>query len=267
MIKVCVAGATGWTGEPLARALRLHSTLTLHSAVARSSAGRDLGEVFSVEAWGVPVFGTVGEGLAGADVLIDYTSHASIKEHTLLAISQGVHVVVGSSGLTGADFDEIDQAARQAGVGVVASGNFAVTAALAQAAALLAAKFLPSWEVIDYASDTKPDVPSGTARELAERLSAVHRPIEGVSIQNTAGPIEARGADIDGTRVHSLRLPGHTVGTDAVFGLPGEKLTIKFEAGSSASPYVDGTLLAAEKVPDLVGLVRGLDRLLLGESG
>jgi 4-hydroxy-tetrahydrodipicolinate reductase len=267
MIKVCVAGATGWTGEPLSRALRTHSNLSLHSAVARSCAGQDLGEVFGEETWGVPVYRTVAEGIESADVLIDYTSHASIKEHTMLAIARGVHVVVGSSGLTGADFDEIDKAAQEAAVGVVASGNFAVTAALAQAAALLAARYLPAWEVIDYASDTKPDVPSGTARELAERLSEVHRPAQGVPLGQTAGPIEARGADVDGTRVHSLRLPGHTVGTDAVFGLPGEKLTIRFEAGSSASPYVDGTLLAAQKVPELVGLVRGLDRLLLGDIG
>ena len=267
MTKVCVAGATGWTGEPLARALRSHATLRLHSAVARSAAGSDLGDVLDGTHWGVPVFGTVADALDGVDVLIDYTSHATIKAHTLLAISRGVHVVVGSSGMTGADFENIDAAARAAGVGVVASGNFAVTAALAQAAALLAAKHLPSWEVIDYASDTKPDVPSGTARELAERLSAVHRPVEGVAIADTAGPIEARGADIDGTRVHSLRLPGHTVGTDAVFGLPGEKLTIRFEAGSSADPYVAGTLLAAAKVPELVGVTRGLDRLLLGDLG
>jgi 4-hydroxy-tetrahydrodipicolinate reductase len=80
-------------------------------------------------------------------------------------------VVVGSSGLTASDLAEIDSAARERSVGVVASGNFSVTAAMCQAAALLAARHLPHWEVIDYASEAKPDVPSGTARELAERLA------------------------------------------------------------------------------------------------
>ena len=263
MIKVCLAGATGWTGEALSRALRESSEFELVTAVARSSAGRDLGDVLVGESWGVPVVGTVAEALDGVDVFIDYTSHATVFDHIMTAIDAGVHAIVGSSGLTGADFARIDEAARTKGVGVVAAGNFALTAALAQAAALLAARHLPSWEVIDYASAGKPDVPSGTARELAEKLSAVHRPEFEVDPDTVAGPKEARGADIDGTRVHSLRLPGHTVGTDAVFGLPGEKLTIRFEAGSAATPYVFGTLIAAKAVVHKVGLVRGLDTLLL----
>ena len=85
-------------------------------------------------------------------------------------------VVIGSSGLTADDFAEIDAAARARSLGVVASGNFSLTAAMCQAGALLAARHLPTWEVIDYASATKPDVPSGTARELAERLGEVRRP-------------------------------------------------------------------------------------------
>jgi dihydrodipicolinate reductase len=84
-----------------------------------------------------------------------------------------VAVVIGTSGLTAADFEEIDAAARDRGVGVIAAGNFSLTAAMAQAGALLAARHLPSWEVIDYASAGKPDAPSGTARELAERLGEV----------------------------------------------------------------------------------------------
>ena len=109
-------------------------------------------------------------------MLIEYTSHEAVKANTLAALERGVGVVVGSSGLTAADFDEIDAAARERGTGVIAAGNFSLTAAMAQAAALLAARHLPHWEVIDYASAAKADVPSGTARELAERLAAVRAP-------------------------------------------------------------------------------------------
>jgi 4-hydroxy-tetrahydrodipicolinate reductase len=148
-------------------------------------------------------------------------------------------------------------------VGVVASGNFSVTAAMCQAAALLAARHLPQWEIIDYASSAKPDVPSGTARELAERLAEVREPELGVPIEDLHGPQEARGATIDGTQVHSVRLPSFVVSTEVVFAAPDERLSIRHDAGGTPEPYVEGTLLAVRRVPELVGLTRGLDTLLL----
>lgn len=264
MINICLAGATGWTGRALALALQSSDEFNLVSAVARQTAGRDLGEVLEDNNWAVPIFQKVEEALDGVDVLIDYTSHSAVKENILLGINRGVHGIVGSSGLTAQDFAEIHEAALAGNVGVVAAGNFAITAAMAQAAALLVAQHLPTWEVIDYASATKPDVPSGTARELAERMSQVHTPSIGVPVNEIAGPQEARGADIDGTRVHSVRLPGFVVATETVFGLPDERLTIRFDAGSSPTPYVAGTLIAAKAVVAKVGLIRGLDTLLLG---
>ncbi len=263
MIKISLAGATGWTGKALAVAIHRSNDLQLVSALARSTSGQDLGVVLEGTEWGVPIHGSLSEVLEGADVLIEYTGHASVKAHTLGAIEHGVHVIVGSSGMSAADYDEIDAVAKKHGVGVVAAGNFALTAALAQAAAGVGARHLPQWEVIDYASSTKPDVPSGTARELAEKLSAVHRPEIGVPVKDLAGPQEGRGADINGTQVHSVRLPSFVVSTEVVFGLPDQRLTIRFDAGSSAEPYVDGTLLAVREVAKTVGLTRGLENLLL----
>ena len=207
--------------------------------------------------------GTVEEALDDTDVLIDYTSATAVKANTLAAIEAGVAVVIGSSGLTASDFAEIDSAAHERSVGVVASGNFSLTAAMCQAAALLAARHLPQWEVIDYASATKEDVPSGTARELAERLGEIRRPDVGHPIEDLHGPQEARGATVGGAQVHSVRLPSFVVSTEVVFGLPDECLTIRHDAGGTAEPYVEGTLLAVRKVPELVGLTRGLDAVLL----
>jgi 4-hydroxy-tetrahydrodipicolinate reductase len=176
--------------------------LALRSAVARSAAGRDLGEALGRDPLGVPVHGTVAEALAGIDVLVDYTSATAVKANALAAVEAGVAVVIGSSGLTSADFEELDAAARERSVGVVASGNFSLTAAMCQAAALLAARHLPHWEVIDYAGADKPDVPSGTARELAERLGEVRAPERGYPLDDLHGPREARGATVGGTQVH-----------------------------------------------------------------
>jgi 4-hydroxy-tetrahydrodipicolinate reductase len=265
-LSVCLAGATGWTGRALVRGILDAPDLRLAAAVSRSAAGADLGAALGGEALGVPVHATVGEALDGVDVLVDYTSATAVRANTLAAVAAGVSVVVGSSGLTAEDFAAIDTAARERGVGVVASGNFSLTAAMAQAAALLAARHLPQWEVIDYASATKPDVPSGTARELAERLGAVRPPLIGHPIADLHGPREARGATVGGAQVHSVRLPSFVVSTEVVFGLPDERLTIRHDAGGTPEPYVAGTLIAVRRVPGLVGVTRGLDTLLLGDG-
>lgn len=265
-IRVCIAGATGWTGRALVAAVAEAPDLSLVSAVSRSAAGRDLGEALGGDPLGVPVHGSVAEALEGVDVLVDYTSATAVKGNTLAAIEAGVSVVIGSSGLTASDFDEIEAAARERSVGVIASGNFSLTAAMCQAAALLAARHLPQWEVIDYASATKPDVPSGTARELAERLGEVRRPELGHPIEKLQGPSEARGATVGGAQVHSVRLPGFVVSTEVVFGLPDERLTVRHDAGGTPEPYVQGTLVAVRRASSLVGLTRGLDTLLLSEE-
>jgi 4-hydroxy-tetrahydrodipicolinate reductase len=264
MTGVCIAGATGWTGRALVDGVLAADDLELRSAVARASAGQDLGAALGRASLGVPVHGTVAEALDGVDVLIDYTSHEAVKANTLAALERGVGVVIGTSGLTAADFEQIDAAARAHGVAVVAAGNFSLTAAMLQAAALLAARHLPQWEVIDYASDAKSDVPSGTARELAERLEAVRAPLAAQPPDAVAGPAEARGATIGSAQVHSLRLPGFVISAEVIFGLPDERLSIRHDAGGSAAPYVAGTLLAARALAGRSGLTRGLDTLLLG---
>jgi 4-hydroxy-tetrahydrodipicolinate reductase len=263
MLRICIAGATGWTGSALVRAVLDADDLTLSGAVARSAAGSDIGTALGGEPVGVVVQAVVPGAVSDCDVLIDYTSHLVVRENTLAAIEHGVAVVIGTSGLTGDQLDEIDRAARARGVGVIAAGNFSLTAAMAQAGALLAARHLPQWEIIDYASSTKADVPSGTARELAERLAAVREPIIGRPLDEIAGPREARGATVAGSQVHSLRLPSFVVSTEVVFGLPDERLVIRHDAGGTPTPYVAGTLLAARAAPGRVGLTRGLDTLLL----
>ena len=264
-IRVCVAGATGWAGAAVTRHI-LASTdgdFTLAGAVARQQAGSDIGEALGLPPAGIRIARTVEDALqAPTDVLIDYTRPDAVKTYTLTALDRGVRVVVGTSGLTAADYDEIDHAATERGLGVIAAGNFSITAALAKHFALMAAKYLPSWELIDYAHDHKIDAPSGTVRELAEELGQVGKPEIAVPIEQTHGVPATRGATVEGTQVHSIRLPGYVIAFEAVFGLPDERLTLRHDAGAGAGPYVAGTLLAAREVLRTTGPVRGLDRLL-----
>jgi len=266
MIKVCVAGVTGWTGSEVARGILRSTQFELVAAVARKSAGQDIGEVLGMEKRGLVIDANLETALAKpVDVLIEYTHASSAKEHVLCALNKNVRVVIGSSGLSAQDFEEIDSISREKKLGVIAAGNFSLTANLAKHFSLLAAQYLPTWEIIDYADEHKPDAPSGTTRELAEQMSQVRANELLIPIESTIGFKTARGASIAGTQVHSLRLPGYKLSFETLFGLPDERLSIRHDAGASAVPYVAGTLLAAEKVMQTIGLIRGLDKLLFAK--
>ena len=256
MIAICIAGATGWTGRALVDGVLAADDLELRSAVARSAAGQVIG--------GAPAYGAVAEALDGVDVLIEFTSHHAAKEHALTAIERGVAVVIGTSGLTAEDFDEIDAAARERGVGVVAAGNFSLTAAMAQAAALLVAPHLPQLgghRLRERDQGRRPERHRARAGRAARRdpraraRPAARRDRRAAS-RRAARPSPAR-------QVHSVRLPSFVVSTEVLFGLPDERLSIRHDAGGSPAPYVAGTLLAARAAPERAGLTRGLDTLLL----
>jgi 4-hydroxy-tetrahydrodipicolinate reductase len=255
--KVVVAGATGWAGSALTRGIAQCDDLGMVGAVSRSTAGRSLGEVLGVEGLTTVVSGTAAEALeSGPDVFVEYTHPSVALDNVLAAIQAGAHVVVGTSGLSSGDYQVIDDEAKARGVGVLACGNFSITAVLMMKFSEMAATWVKNWEVIDYASAGKVDAPSGTARELASRLSALS--VE----KEILGGRDARGATIEGTQVHSLRLPSYVIGIESIFGQQDERLTLRHDAGPSAEPYVAGALLAIRKVHGLVGVHRGLDTVM-----
>jgi len=255
MIRIIVGGVTGWVGRPLAEAIENAEDLQLAGAIARQAAGERIGDVV--------IHGSLAEALASpADVFVDYTSAAAVRDHVFAAIQKGLHVVIGSSGLSNDDFDALHRAASDAKVGVIAVGNFAISAALLQRFAVEAAKYFPMWEIIDTAYAGKIDAPSGTARELAWRMSEVRKPELEVPLDKTLGDPAARGADVSGSRVHSIRVPGYTIGLEVRFGQQDQRLTLQYDGGTGAAPYIAGTLLAIRRVHEFVGLVRGMDRIL-----
>jgi 4-hydroxy-tetrahydrodipicolinate reductase len=267
-IRVCIAGVTGWAGSAVARAILASETIELVAGLALDRVGEDLGTVLG----GKPLGTLVAPDLATAlgtpfDVLIDFTKPDSVKARTRQALAAGKQVIVGTSGLSAADYGELEAVALAHGTGFIASGNFSITATLAKHFALTAARYLPSCEVVDYADAGKVDAPSGTSLELAEALGAI-RPSElAVPLDRTHGYPATRGAALAGIQVHAVRLPGFVLSFETIFGLPDERLTIRHDAGSGAEPYVYGVLLAAQKIPGLKGMIRGLDTLLFGAAG
>jgi 4-hydroxy-tetrahydrodipicolinate reductase len=261
-LTVCVSGALGSVGRTLVAGIAAADGYSLHSAVARREVGRDAGDVVMGRRVGVAIEDDLERALdRRPDVLIDYTHPSVIRRHVDLALSRQVPVVIGTTGLTDADFERIDGAARSAGVGV-ATGNFSVTAALMQHLARFAARHVADWEIVEYGPARKPDAPSGTARELAELLHHERAGAATPAPAEPTGPPEARGAAIGGAHVHSIRLPGCSSAVEVVFGLPGERLIIRHDEQGDAGIFVSGSLLAARRIQERPGLVRGLDTLL-----
>ena len=264
MIGIVLVGTTGWVGRDLVRAIAAADDLRLVAAVARNAAGRDAGEAAGLgRALGVTIVPTLEAALAvPADVVVDYTKPNVVKAHVLAAVAAQRCVVIGTSGLTADDYAEIERAATAADVGVIAAGNFSITATLMKRAALEAARYVRDVEIIDFGGAGKPDVPSGTAREVAEALGAMRMPASSKPVAELGGARETRGATIGKTQVHSVRMPGYALSCEVVFGADGERLSIRHDAGPSAQPYVSGTLLAVREVAKVKGLLRGMDALL-----
>ncbi|MCA3562733.1 MAG: 4-hydroxy-tetrahydrodipicolinate reductase [Methylocystis sp.] len=265
-IRITLAGATGWVGRALVAAIKQAPDLSLVAATSRKQKGRDAGEAAGIGRIGLPLSGTLAEALATpSDVVIEYTKPDSVKHHVLAALAHGRHVVIGTSGLTAEEYAKIDVAAQSAGKGVLAAGNFSITATLLRRFALEAARYVPDVEVIDYASASKPDTPSGTGRELGELLSEVRQKATSKPVSELGGVRETRGGAIgagEPVQVHSIRMPSFVLSCEAIFGAPDERLVIRHDAGSSATPYVAGTLLAARRVHSFTGLKRGLDHVM-----
>ncbi|WP_127754493.1 4-hydroxy-tetrahydrodipicolinate reductase [Devosia sp. 1566] len=264
-IRVALAGATGKVGKALAVAIARAEDLTLTGAVARSSAGQDLSALIGAGP-SLTIAATLAEALdTPSDVVVDYTKPQAVKAHALMALAAGRHLVIGTSGLSADDFEEIAASAEAQGRGVLAAGNFSITATLLRRFALDAARYVPDVEIIDYGPGAKTDVPSGTAREMAEFLAPIRGAGTVVAVDKLTGLPATRGASIGSphaVQVHSVRVPSYALSCEVIFGADNERLTLRHDAGAAPAPYVAGTLLAIRKVGSFSGLRRGLDSIL-----
>ena len=262
-LKVCLAGVTGWAGSALAAGIFQADDLDLVVGISRNHSGKTVGAKLDIKGFDTPIVSTVAEAFSfEPEIFFEFTKPDVAKSNILMALKDGCHVVVGTSGLNDNDYHEIDIVAKEVKRGVLAVGNFALTVVLLQKFAEISAKYIPHWEIIDYADSGKVDSPSGTARELASRLGSIRDSQLDVEIENSDGPVESRGVRLNGSQVHSIRLPGYIISLDAIFGMPDQKLVLRHEAGSSAEPYVEGALLAIRNVNTLAGLHRGLDSVM-----
>jgi 4-hydroxy-tetrahydrodipicolinate reductase len=246
-IRVGVLGARGRMGLEVCKAVDAADDLALVSMIDQGE------ELFQASD-------------AGAQVLVDFTNPDVVMDNLEWAIGQGIHVVVGTSGFTEDRLETVrDWLAAQPGVGVLVAPNFGIGAVLMMQFAARAARYFDSVEIIEQHHPRKIDAPSGTAMHTAKviadaRAAANCAPMPDATKEEQLG---ARGTEIGGVRIHSVRAAGLVAHQEVLFGTSGETLTIRHDSLDRSS-FMPGVLLAVRNVVRRPGLTIGLDPLLEG---
>ncbi len=248
-IKVAVLGAAGRMGTNVCAAVEGAADLEL---VARLDAGDDI---------------AAGLAASGADVVVDFTVPSVTEANVHAAIDAGMHVVVGTTGWDDDSRGRVTEhlarrAAEGVALGVLIAPNFGLSAVLAMTFAAKAARYFESVEVVELHHPDKVDAPSGTARHTAHAIAAA-RAEAGVapSPDATEDGWEARGMDVDGVRVHAVRLRGLVAHEEILLGNVGEQLSIRQDSFDRVS-FMPGVLLGVREVGGRPGLTVGLEHVL-----
>ncbi|MEG0261330.1 MAG: 4-hydroxy-tetrahydrodipicolinate reductase, partial [Lysinibacillus sp.] len=195
------------------------------------------------------------------DVLIDLTTPEAVYVHTKVALENGVRPVIGTTGFTDEQLQELTELAAKEKIGAIIAPNFAVGAVLMMKFSAMAAKYMPDVEIIELHHDQKLDAPSGTAVKTAQLIQE-NRPSHAQGHPDEKETIAgARGADFDGMRIHSVRLQGLVAHQEVLFGGEGQMLTIRHDSYNRTS-FMSGVKLCVEKVIQLDHLVYGLENIL-----
>lgn len=253
MIRVAVLGAGGRMGGEVCRAIAAEEDLALVAGIDPEHAGQERGAI-RID----PSIERLSE--AGADVAVDFTHPTSVMANVRWCLDHRVHTVVGTTGLTPVDLDELRELADKSDANCIVAPNFALGAALLLRFATEAARHFDAAEVIELHHDGKADAPSGTAIATARSIGNARQ--GGWSAPEALGEhARARGADIEGVQVHAIRLPGLVAHQEVLFGGPGQVLSIRHDVMDRAA-FMPGVLLAVRTVGSRPGLTVGLDALL-----
>jgi 4-hydroxy-tetrahydrodipicolinate reductase len=236
--RVGVLGAGGRMGAETCRAVDADAELELVARIGRGDARERLVE-------------------AGARVAVDFTTPAAVKDNVRFCLENRIHVVVGTTGLSAEDLEEVAAWTFSAGANAIVAPNFAVGAVLMMRFAAEAAPFFDAAEIVERHHAGKRDAPSGTAL----RTAAVMNDSRGGEWASLQASQHSRGEDVGGVRLHSLRLPGSVAHQEVVLGSPGETLVIRHDSLDRSS-FMPGVVRAVKAIATRRGLTVGLDQLL-----
>ena len=263
MIRVGVIGAHGRMGREVCRAVAEDPECTLVAAVDSLGCGENVGALIGHPELKVQISDEL-DALTDAevDVAVDFTHPDSVMDDVRWCVRHAVHCIVGTTGITAAHLDEIRALIEEEGSesNVFVAPNFAIGAVLMMRFAAAASRWLPSVEIIELHHAGKADAPSGTALKTAEEIAKA-RPEGGDAPPSKEVAPGARGADVAGIRVHSVRLPGLVAHQEVLLGGPGQSLLIRHDSYDRAS-FMPGVLLAIKAITKHPGLTYGLENLL-----
>lgn len=243
MIRVGVLGARGRMGSEVVRAVE---------------AAKDMEVVAQIDA-GDPLSGLVD---AGAQVVVDFTHPDVVMGNLEFCIAAGIHCVVGTSGFDQSRLDAVTAMLEsQPSVGVLVAPNFGIGAVLLMRFSEIAARYYESAEIIELHHPRKADAPSGTAAHTARLIAAAREGMDPMPDATTQEEPGARGAVVDGVRVHSLRISGMIAHQEVVFGGESETLTIRQDSLHRTS-FMPGVVLSVREIVSRPGLAVGLDKYL-----
>ncbi len=263
-IQAAVCGAAGRMGREVVRAIHEAEGLSVAAAIDVALVGDDAGTLAGVGKIGVRVEHDLETALtqSGSKVMVDFSLPDVVKANALQAIASGISPVIGATGLSAQDLEEIDRAASEKEIGAFVAPNFAIGAVLMMQFSELAAKHFPDVEIIELHHEKKLDSPSGTALLTAQKIAESRT---GKASAVTEGLVEkiagARGADYKGIPIHSVRLPGYVAHQEVIFGGLGQTLTLRHDSLDRRS-FMPGVVLAVRRVHEWTGLKIGLETLL-----
>jgi 4-hydroxy-tetrahydrodipicolinate reductase len=262
-IKVAVAGACGRMGREVVKMVLADPELELAAAINRSGEGQDIGSLVGAGPCGIIVQDDLELALVKSkpDVLVDFTTPHSVLEHSKIAIRNRVRPIIGTTGFTPADIEELDKLCREQGIGGIIAPNFSIGAILMMKFAAQAAKYMPHVEIIEYHGDQKLDAPSGTSIKTAELISQNRQELRQGNPNETETIEGARGGYYNGFRIHSVRLPGVFAQQEVIFGGFGQTLKIRHDSYDRAG-YMPGVKICVQKVMELQGIVYGFEHFI-----
>ncbi|PAE16924.1 4-hydroxy-tetrahydrodipicolinate reductase [Virgibacillus sp. 7505] len=262
-IKIIVAGPRGRMGSEALQLIDRTAHFELVAAIDRKNGGKRISDIEGLPASDAFIYEDAAACLdeVEADVLIDLTIPETGYKHMKLAIEHGVRPVVGTSGFTEEQVEELGKLSEEKGIGAIIAPNFAIGAVLMMQFAKQAAKYFPTVEIIEKHHDQKLDAPSGTAVKTAQLIQEVREPAKQGHPDEKETIAGARGADVDGMRIHSVRLPGLVAHQEVIFGAPGEQFTVKHDSFNRAS-FMSGVELAVDRVMKMDILAYGLENIL-----
>jgi 4-hydroxy-tetrahydrodipicolinate reductase len=243
MIKVGVLGAAGSMGAEVCKAVEADDDLSLVAQITHGDPLESLTE-------------------AGTEVAVEFTTHESAKDNALFCLSNGIHVVIGTTGFSDDDLAEIERASKEGNANAFFAPNFALGAVLMMQFAAQAAPHFKTAEITERHHQRKLDAPSGTSLMTARKMNDARKGEPWGTLEGETESVKgSRGGEVEGIHIHSLRDAGSVAHQEVILGGVGETLTIRHDSLDRAS-FMPGVLLAVKKVSSLQGLTVGLENLL-----